>query len=120
MGEHHRERGGAEELRDGGEAAPDGAMLDGFGEMAAVSEEDLNGKRSDNGTAFRPHDQGNGPLLMQTALPRSPLALLASARIYAVATGRGSRIACPPSALPAAAFQIAARVALPDAGRPSR
>ena len=42
MREHHRQRGGAEELRDGGEAAPDGAMLDGLREVAPVSEEDLN------------------------------------------------------------------------------
>ena len=42
MREHHRQRGGAEELRDGGEATPDGAMLEGFREMASVSEEDLN------------------------------------------------------------------------------
>ena len=34
------ERGGAEELRDGGEAAPEGAMLDGVGEVAAVGGED--------------------------------------------------------------------------------
>ena len=38
----YRQRGGAEELRDGGEAAPDGAMLDGFREVAPVPEEDLN------------------------------------------------------------------------------
>jgi len=35
-----RDGGGAEELRDGGEAAPDGAMFDGGGEVAAVFGED--------------------------------------------------------------------------------
>ena len=35
-----RDGGGAEELRDGGEAAPDGAMFDGVGEVAAVFGED--------------------------------------------------------------------------------
>ena len=35
-----RDGRGAEELRDGGEAAPEGAMLDGVGEVAAVCGED--------------------------------------------------------------------------------
>ena len=39
--------GGAEELRDGGEAAPDGAMFERLGEVAAVSGED--GKDGEDG-----------------------------------------------------------------------
>ena len=35
-----RQGGGAEELRDGGEAAPDGAVFERLGEVAAVADED--------------------------------------------------------------------------------
>jgi hypothetical protein len=38
--QHARQGGGAEELRDGGEAAPGGAMFDHLGEVAAVGHQD--------------------------------------------------------------------------------
>ena len=47
VGKDDRHRRGAEELRDGGEAAPDGAMFEGLGEVAAVFDED--GKDGEQG-----------------------------------------------------------------------
>ena len=47
MCKNDRQGGGAEELGDGGETAPDGAVFEGFGEVAAVSGED--GKDGEDG-----------------------------------------------------------------------
>ena len=45
--QNDRQGGGAEELRDGGEAAPDGAVFERLGEVAAVAGED--GKHGEDG-----------------------------------------------------------------------